>query len=233
MNMARKYLASIESHVVDRRSMKKTIAEIRDHCRQSFAGARHSHDWDHTLRVYKLCMHIGAIEGADLEVLSIAAYMHDIGRSYQDSSRGSICHAEKGAELAHNLLEGYPIAPDKKDNIIHCIRTHRYRNSHVPATLEARVLFDADKLDAIGAVGIARAYLFAGEVGAMLHNPDIPPEDALPYSLNDTGHREYRVKLSRIRERMLTGEGRRMAEERHAFMEAFFERFLLEHEGEK
>jgi uncharacterized protein len=94
------------------------------------------------------------------------------------------------------------------------------------------VLFDADKLDAIGAVGIARAYLFAGEVGALLHNPDADPEKVKPYSRDDTGYREYKVKLSQIKDRMLTGEGRRMAQERHAFMEAFFERFLKEHEGQ-
>jgi uncharacterized protein len=93
------------------------------------------------------------------------------------------------------------------------------------------VLFDADRLDAIGAVGIARAYLFAGEVGAVLHNPDAAPEKTKPYSKDDTGYREYRVKLSRIKDRMLTTEGKHMAHERHAFMEEFFDRFLKEHEG--
>jgi uncharacterized protein len=109
---------------------------------------------------------------------------------------------------------------------------HRYRNSHEPKTIEAKVLFDADKLDAIGAVGIARDFLFAGEIGAMLHNPHAEPYDTLPYTRDDTGYREYVVKLSRIHERMLTTEGRKMAEGRHAFMKGFFERFLKEHEGE-
>ncbi len=93
------------------------------------------------------------------------------------------------------------------------------------------MLFDADKLDAIGAVGIARAFLFAGEVGARLHNPDLAPEETLPYTADDTGYREYRLKLVRIRERILTTEGRRLAGERHRFMEEFFERFLEEYEG--
>ena len=141
-----------------------------------FEDAKYSHDWEHTERVYKLCMHIGAIEGADLDVLAISAFLHDIGRTHQDKAKGSICHAEKGAALARKMLKKYPIPPEKKENIIHCILTHRYRNSHVPQTIEAKVLFDADKLDAIGAVGIARAYLFAGEVGALLHNPHAIPE---------------------------------------------------------
>jgi uncharacterized protein len=211
--------------------MNDVIDAVILYARTHFEDAKHSHDWEHTERVYKLCMHIGAIEGADLDVLAISAFLHDIGRTHQDKSKGSICHAEKGVDMARDMLEKYPIPHEKKENIIHCILTHRYRNSHVPETIEAKVLFDADKLDAIGAVGIARAYLFAGEVGAVLHNPHAIPEQTKPYSKDDTGYREYRVKLSRIKDKMLTPEGKRMAQERHAFMEEFFERFLKEHEG--
>jgi uncharacterized protein len=211
--------------------MNDVIDAVILYARTHFEDAKHSHDWEHTERVYKLCMHIGAIEGADLDVLAISAFLHDIGRTHQDRSKGSICHAEKGADMARDMLGKYPIPHEKKENIIHCILTHRYRNSHVPETIEAKVLFDADKLDAIGAVGIARAYLFAGEVGAVLHNPHAIPEQTKPYSKDDTGYREYRVKLSRIKDKMLTPEGKRMAQERHAFMEEFFERFLKEHEG--
>jgi len=211
--------------------MNDVIDAVIQYARNHFEDAKYSHDWEHTERVYKLCMHIGAIEGADLDVLAISAFLHDIGRTHQDKAKGSICHAEKGADMAREMLEKYPIPHEKKENIIHCVLTHRYRNSHVPETIEAKVLFDADKLDAIGAVGIARAYLFAGEVGAVLHNPHAIPEQTKPYSKDDTGYREYRVKLSRIKDKMLTWEGKRMAQERHAFMEDFFERFLKEHEG--
>ncbi len=210
-----------------------SIEDIRDFAVRCFSNARGSHDWDHTQRVYNLCMHIGRVEGADLEALAIAAYLHDTGRSYEDVSKGAVCHAEKGAEIARNLLAEYPISDEQKANIIHCIRSHRFRGDHQPESLEANVLFDADKLDAIGAVGIARAFLFAGEVGAKLHNPYIQPEDTEPYSEEDTGYREYKLKLSRIKDRMLTAEGRRMAEERHAFMEMFFQRFTEEYEGYK
>jgi uncharacterized protein len=211
--------------------MDSIIEAIKGFAGSHFSNAKYSHDWEHTERVYRLCMHIGEIEGADLEALAIAAFLHDIGRTHQDKAKGGICHAEKGGEIAREILKRYPIPEEKKENIIHCILTHRFRNNHVPQTLEAKVLFDADKLDAIGAMGIARAYLFAGEVGAVLHNGDADPELTEPYTRNDTGYREYRVKLSRIKDRMLTGEGKRMAQERHAFMEAFFERFLKEHEG--
>ena len=95
------------------------------------------------------------------------------------------------------------------------------------------MLFDADKLDAIGAVGVARAFLFAGELGARLHSPEVDVTQAKAYSINDTGYRDYLVKLSRIRDRVLTDTGRRLADERHRFMAAFFDRFLEEYEGER
>jgi uncharacterized protein len=212
-------------------AMRYIVQEIRDYARGHFSDAKFSHDWEHTERVFNLCMHMGKVKGADLEVLAIAAYLHDIGRVHQDKSKGNICHAEEGARMAKELLDKFPIPEDKKENVIHCILTHRFRNSHVPETPEAKILFDADKLDAIGAVGIARAYLFAGEVGAVLHNKDADPLTTKAYSKDDTGYREYMVKLRKIKDRMLTSEGRQLAEKRHAFMEEFFDRFIKENEG--
>lgn len=214
-----------------RPSSDEILLQIRRLAKQQFSGASGSHDWEHTLRVHRLCRHIGPMESADMLILEAAAFLHDIGRSHQDTSNGSVCHAVKGADMAGRILSSLPLTAACKENIVHCVRSHRFRDGHRPTTVEARVLFDADKLDAIGAVGIARAYLFAGELGARLHNPHIPPEEAEPYSKNDTGHREYIVKLSKIKDTMLTLEGRRMARDRHAFMEAFFSRFLEEYEG--
>ena len=206
--------------------------DIQSIAQKMFTGARASHDWDHTLRVLRLCEHIGPAERADMDVLRVAAVLHDIGRPHQDASRGSLCHAVHGAVLAEPIVATLVFSPGQRDNILHCIRTHRFRGMHVPETLEAKVLFDADKLDAIGAIGIARAYLFAGEIGARLHSPEIPAEQSAPYSIDDTGFREYRVKLSKIKDRMMTSEGKRMAGDRHRFMTAFFNRFLQEYQGE-
>ena len=213
--------------------MGLTIDDIKAFAMKCFTNSRGSHDWEHTERVYNLCMHIGEVEGAHMEVLKIAAYLHDVGRLYQDESNGTICHAEKGVEMASALLDDYPVSGEQKENIIHCIRSHRFRGNCHPETLEAKILFDADKLDSIGAIGIGRAFQFAGEVGAKFHNPYVNPEDTEPYTEEDTGYREFRVKLSRIKNRMITAEGRRMAMERHRFMEMFFERFLGEYEGGK
>jgi uncharacterized protein len=200
---------------------------------QYFQGARGSHNWDHTLRVSRLCEHIGIIEVVDMDVLLVSAYLHDIGRSYQDDSNGAVCHAEKGAQMAGPIVGALSLSEAREKNILHCIRSHRFRGHEEPRTPEAKVLFDADKLDAIGAVGVARAFLFAGEVGARLHNGRANVEDTEPYSIDDTGYREFKVKLCKIKDRMLTREGRKLAGERHRVMEEFFKRFLAEYEGKR
>ena len=225
-------LKSDQSQRADRIAATDAILKtIRDTARHQLTHALGSHDWEHTLRVHRLCCKIGPQEDADMLVLEAAAFLHDIGRPQQDEAKGSVCHAVAGAQLAARILASLALDEERKQNIVHCVRAHRFRDDHSPATNEARILFDADKLDAIGAVGIARAYLFAGELGACLHNGDIAPETAEPYSRNDTGYREYVVKLSKIKDRMITPTGRRMAEARNRFMVSFFQRFIEEYEG--
>jgi uncharacterized protein len=209
----------------------RVLSKICRAAQHLFSSARGSHDWEHTLRVFRLCERIGPQEGADMLVLKAAAFLHDIGRAAQDKANGSICHATRGARMTRKIIAPLPLSATRKHNIEHCVRAHRYRSDQPPSTIEAKVLFDADKIDAIGAVGVARAYLFAGELGACLHNPHIPIEQSEPYSKNDTGYREYIVKLSKVKARVLTAEGRRLAEKRHEFMVSFFERFLHEYHG--
>jgi len=211
--------------------MAVTIQDIAAFAKECFSNAPGSHHWAHTERVHRICRHIGQVEGVDLEVLEIAAYLHDVGRPVQDRSRGAICHAAKGGEMARDFLTHATLSLEKKENIIHCIQAHRFRGHSPPQTIEAKVLFDSDKLDAIGAIGIGRAFLFAGEVGARLHNPLVNPEDTSPYTEEDTAYREFRLKLFKIKDRLLTEEGRRLARDRHAFMEDFFKRFLEEYAG--
>ena len=190
------------------------------------------HGPDHTERVHKTALHIGRLTGAQLDVLSAAALLHDIGRMYETREQGKICHAEKGAELARKILVQLDFTPARIDEIAHCIEAHRYRGDKIPKTLEAKILYDADKLDSIGAVGIGRAFLFAGQTGAKLHNEsDVDILACKPYSKEDTAYREFRFKMSKIKDRMLTSEGKRLAEERHNFMEVFFERLERETKG--
>lgn len=213
--------------------MQNLIEKIRIEAKGIFSTAKGSHDWEHTQRVFNLCMHIGKKENANMEILQLAAILHDIGRGLQDKSNGKICHAEKGAILAKGLLKRYNVDEGKINEIIHCIETHRFRNNKAPETREAKILYDADKLDAIGATGIGRAFLFAGEVGAKLHNDrDVNIEKTKPYTKEDTAYREFMVKLKKVKDTILTNEGKRIARERHDFMIKFFDRLSKEVEGE-
>ena len=100
-------------------------------------------------------------------------------------------------------------------------------------TREAKLLFDADKLDSLGAVGVGRAFLFAGEVGARLHTGAAAALRARAYGRGDTAHREWLVKLRHLPGRMLTPAGRRLAAERAAYTAAFFERLAAEAAGRR
>jgi len=188
-----------------------------------------SHDIDHTLRVRDLCMKIWQIEWADLETLEIAALLHDIGRPKEFETKWEVCHAEYGAKLAGEFLQNLWIDQDKVDNVVYCISTHRFRKWNPPETLEAKILFDADKLDCIWAVGIGRAFMCAWEIWARLHNDKwVDVENTEEYSKDDTAYREYVVKLRKIKDKMFTETGKKLAEKRHKLMEIFFDELLDE-----
>ncbi len=207
----------------------KILEEIKSQAKEFFHNSHGSHDWDHSIRVTTLAVNLATPEKADPFVVELAALLHDIGRKTQDNSRGKICHAEAGAKLAENILRPYRLK--QADNILHAIISHRFRNAHAPKTIEAKVLYDADKLDSIGAVGIGRAFLFAGEIGAKLHNPNVNISQTEPYTIEDTAYREFLVKLQYVKDRMLTKSGRKIAVERHNFMVSFFQRMNQEIDG--
>jgi len=207
----------------------KIIQAATDFAHHEMSGLQPSHGWDHVQRVLKNALHIASTEpDTDLFILEAAAILHDISRKEQDLAEGLLCHAERGSVKAHDFLQKQGLDPEECEKIARCILTHRFRNSHVPETIEEKILYDADKLDSIGAVGIGRAFLFAGEVGARLHNPEVNILETESYSHEDTAYREYIFKLRKIKDKMLTHEGRRIAEERHHFMEDFFGRLTDE-----
>lgn len=186
------------------------------------------HGPDHAERVHATALAMGRDLGADLEIISGAALLHDIGRAEESRSRGQLCHAALGAKMAEAILAELGFTAEASAAICHCIATHRYRDDTRPESLEAQILFDADKLDSLGAIGIGRAFLFAGQVGARLHNDERALADSLAYSLEDTAYREFKVKLCRLPERMLTPIGQRLAGERQQFMQDFFSRLDAE-----
>jgi uncharacterized protein len=181
------------------------------------------HDYDHTVRVLHTAMAIAAEEpGANTQIVRLAAILHDIARPEEMTAKGNCCHAAIGASAAAILLKDYDFAEAMITAVCASIRKHRYRDNCHPETIEEKIIYDADKLDSIGAVGIGRAFHFAGRENARLHNTEKEAVDSPAYSREDTAYREYLVKLRHIKEKMLTSTGRRLAEQRHAFMEDFF-----------
>jgi len=209
---------------LDRQLTSQLFAIASSHC-ESRGGC---HGPDHLERVHGLVLCIGKRMGARLEILSPAAILHDIGRKHESEQKGLLCHAAIGAELARTILTDLNFSKQDREEIIHCIATHRYRGTNIPLTTEAKILYDADKLDSIGATGIGRAFLFAGQIGARLHNTKEDIKGSKPYTEEDTAYREFQVKLRKIRKKMLTQVGQEMAAERHAFMELYFERLNQE-----
>jgi len=190
------------------------------------------HDFDHVLRVLALTGRIGPSENAQMEIVRTATLLHDIGR-YQAETL-EIDHAVYAASQAAAILADYPT--DMVEAVTHAIAAHRFRTQPAPRTIEAQVLFDADKLDAIGAIGIARAFAYGGAHSQRLWAPseDIDLQRWLREGDDPESHtpvHEFVVKLSRIREMLFTETGRAVAEERHAYMVSYFERLDAEVKG--
>ena len=209
------------------------IDKVRIIAKKIHDSSKGSHDWEHTSRVYELAVHIARKEKADLIVVKLAALLHDISRSAEDKTGGKIDHALEGARQAVGILKSLKVSDYITAEVAHCIETHRFRGTKLPVSKEAKILFDADKLDSIGAVGIGRAFLFAGEVGAKLHNKRKDILKTKAYTEEDTAYREYMVKLRHVKGKIMTKEGKRLAVARHAFMETFFARLDGEIEGIK
>ncbi len=199
------------------------LEKIKTQVAKFFEG-NSSHDLDHTMRVYDMCIHIGTKEWADIEILKIASLMHDIGRPKQFETQWKVCHAEYGTILAKEILENLWLENNKIDQVLHCISTHRFRKWKTPESLEAKILFDADKLDSIGTVGIGRAFMYANEVWAKLHNDEITNIlETLEHWPEDTAYREYIFKLKKVKDKMFTNTGKRLAKKKHSTMIQFFD----------
>lgn len=213
--------------------MDELVKKVFDIVSDKFESVSGAHDFEHTQRVYNLAMRIGKIEKADLQVLGVAAFLHDIARNEEYVSKGKICHAVRGSEVAEEIL--IKLGVDDLEfisKVKHCILAHRKRTSTVPVSIEAKVLFDSDKLDAIGAIGIGRDFQFAGEVGANFHDKNVVVSEVEEYSSEDTAYYEFLKSLQFVKDKIITSEGKKIACSRHDFMVAFFERLNLEVDGD-
>lgn len=201
-----------------------------------------AHNMDHIMRVYNLCMHIAKNEkNVELDILIPAVLIHDIARSKEDEdTSGVIDHAVLGSEMADKILRKLEFKNDDIENIKHCILSHRYRSGNEPKSIEAKILFDADKLDAIGAMGISRCFMLAGQYGERIYR-DIGIEEYKKSNITKNGrikdmskhspNIEYEIKLKKIKNRLFTETAKKLAENRMEYMGEFFTRLKNEVNG--
>lgn len=206
------------------------VSRVAEHIKGKFASESSGHDWHHIHRVWKLARQIGARETANQEIVELAALVHDIADWKFHDGDDSV-----GPREAKCLLTAEGAAPEIIEQVVDIVRTISFKGAGVTTamrTLEGQCVQDADRLDAIGAIGIARCFAYGGHAGRSMYDPDEPPvmhATAEAYKASK-GHslNHFYEKLFLLKDRMNTATGRAMAEERHQFMEHYVARFLAE-----
>ena len=210
------------------------LEAVRTRARTYFEDAPPAHDWHHVRRVETLAETLidrHASDDIDERVVTLAVYLHDIGRERE--ARGEIDdHATWGAREAGRILEAVGADAATIDAVRHCVRAHRYSNDIDPETLEARLVSDADDLDALGAVGLARVFAHGGAAGSPIHDPAVPVgEDETAAGATQYNH--LHKKILELPDRLYTEVGRELADERARFVREYVDRFDAELAGER
>lgn len=191
-----------------------------------------SHDFSHIERVYKLAMRIAKDEKVDLDIIKAAVYLHDIAKGKEN--RGEIeCHAEGGAKMAEEILTELSFPKEKIPLVLECIRLHRYSKNLRAQTKEAEILQDADRLDALGAITIARIFMYNGYRGNPMYDPKKVPDKEYR-GQETTAINHFYEKIFKLKPKTFkTKAAREIAKERYAFIREYVNRFLKEWNGEQ
>lgn len=211
------------------------MRQVESLVRGRFMGEGTGHDWWHIHRVRNLAIYIARKEGANLKVVETAALLHDIADwKFHDGDHTA------GSKEARKILIDFNADQELIDHVCEIIDGVSFKGAAVQTpmrTLEGRCVQDADRLDALGAIGIARAFAYGGAKGRPLYDPDAPPAEqhesfeAYKNRQGPSTLHHFDEKLLRLRDMMLTAAGRQIADERHRFLEEFHRRFLVEWEG--
>ena len=208
---------------------RERYALLDAYMRKCMRDADGAHDCEHVYRVLGVALDIAGTEpGADADVVIAACLLHDIARRDQLRDK-HICHAERGAEKAGKFLRKHGFGEDFARRVADCVRTHRFRKGGAPQGIEAQILYDADKIDVCGAMGIARTLLYQGRANGALYAT--LPDGSLADGLGEKGETffgEYRRKLEGIYSRLFTARAREIARERQAAAQAFYGSMLSE-----
>ncbi|MCH5597859.1 HD domain-containing protein [Niabella ginsengisoli] len=190
---------------------------VHDLIYQQFSGEGTGHDYFHIERVVKTAVRIAKEEKADFFLVELAAWLHDVG---DHKLNGGI---DKSEEQITAILKQVNTPSETIAKVIDIVSQVSFSKGKVAESLEAKIVQDADRLDAIGAIGIARAFAFGGSKLREIHNPEKPAE---------TSVKHFYDKLLKLKDKMNTNTGRAIAEQRHQYLENFLQRFYKEWNGE-
>lgn len=210
------------------------ISATVEYVRRTLAGDSSGHDWWHIDRVRRNARRLAQAENADPFVTELAALLHDIADWKFHGGDDTA-----GPRAARSWLEQHPVDPSAVDHVCAIIAELSYKgagvNTDMP-TPEGRCVQDADRLDALGAIGIARAFAFGGHFGRALYDPEHPPELHATFaaykSKSGPTINHFYEKLLLLKDRMQTPTGRKLAEERHRFLESYLQQFFAEWQAE-
>lgn len=208
--------------------LQKTVNFVR----QKLEGEGTGHDWWHIYRVWQNAKAIANEEGGNLFIIELAALLHDIADHKFHNGDETV-----GPKVATEFLIGLRVPQEITDQVILIMEEISFSKGILPSSLEGRIVQDADRLDAIGAIGVARAFAYGGYKEREIYNPEIPPteyasKEEYKKNTNPTVNHFYE-KLLLLKDLMNTAKGKVMAEERHAFMESYLEQFYQEWEGKR
>lgn len=212
---------------------EKIIERIADKVKRNLKDEGSGHDWWHTYRVCKMAKHICKRERANMFVVELAALLHDVADWKFHGGDNNV-----GPRMARQILSKQGISEEIIDHVCEIIRTAPFKGAGVKTrmqTLEGKVVQDADRLDAIGAIGIARAFAYGGHKKQLIYNPNQKPvlhqtKEAYFKSESPTINHFFE-KLLLLKDRMNTKTAKKIAKERHKFMEKYLDRFFEEWEG--
>ncbi|MGT2846257.1 HD domain-containing protein [Streptococcus massiliensis] len=213
---------------------KSIIQKAENFVKEQLAGDTTGHDYFHIERVVKMALRIAEEEGADAFICHLAALLHDVADAKLNMSE------EAGLAKVRSWLEAQNLPAEAVVSVMDIIVNMSFKAGQAPKkplTLEGRIVQDADRLDALGAIGIARAMVYSGAKGRPIYDPNLAPRENLTLeeyrSTEGTAIMHFYEKLLKLKERMNTQTGKALAQKRHAFMENYLEQFYAEWEGKR
>ena len=206
------------------------VSQIKSIIKKQFENESTGHDWFHIERVYNMAAFLQKTEGGDLEIIELAALLHDV--SDHKFNGGS---ATLGGDIAFEMLINLKYSPVKAEKVREIINQVSFKGAnveHLTNSIEAKIVQDADRLDAIGAIGIARAFAYGGNKERPLFDPSIPPvlHDSFDAYKNAKSHtiNHFHEKLLLLRSKLNTRTAINIGNERHEFLELFLKNFMNE-----